>query len=33
MGVSTNASNDETPRTTYPIPQEIIDQALECDDA
>jgi hypothetical protein len=26
-------TTDETPRTTYPIPQEIIDQALECDDA
>jgi len=31
--MSTFASNGQTPRITYyPLPQEIIDQALECDD-
>ena len=30
--ISTNPSTVETPRTTYAIPQEIIDQALECND-
>jgi hypothetical protein len=32
MAVSTNASNDETPRTTYPIPAELIEDAFEGDD-
>jgi len=30
--MSTFASNGQTPRITYPLPQEIIDEALECDD-
>ena len=30
--MSTNASNDETPRTTYPIPAELIEDAFEGDD-
>ena len=30
--MSTNASNDETPRTTYAIPAEMIDDAFEGDD-
>jgi hypothetical protein len=30
--MSTNASNNETPRITYPIPQAMIDDAFEGDD-
>jgi len=32
MCMSTNASNDETPRTTYPIPAELLEDAFEGDD-
>ena len=32
MRMSTNAHNDATPRTTYPIPAEMIDDAFEGDD-
>lgn len=30
--MSTNGPNDETPRTTYPIPAEMIEDAFEGDD-
>ena len=30
--MSTNGPNDETPRTTYPIPAELLEDAFEGDD-